>query len=168
MQPRGRFERVGVRICRGKDRKKPKPRVNSSTPTSSVDPRRCSGTCPVQGATFRGSVEDNGRFGGSEDRLFAGCSEESSAAQERPLANQISECKKFIERLQHRPENINAEHEAETVQLEEARNRSTRLEAQAAVLPPEVPERASPGDVVAELEELKAQVATERERDEAL
>ena len=90
-------------------------------------------------------------------------------AQARPLASQITECRRFIERSEHRLKKINAEREAEAVQLEEARNRLARLEAQAAALPPEDPGRAPPGDVVAELEELKAKlVVTERERDEVL
>ena len=60
------------------------------------------------------------------------------AAQERPLTSQMTECRRFIERSERRLEKINAEREAETVQLEEARNRLTRLEAQAAALLSEV------------------------------
>ena len=54
------------------------------------------------------------------------------AAQERPLASQLSECRRFIERSERRLEKIDAERAAETAQLNEARSRLTRLEAQAA------------------------------------
>ena len=91
------------------------------------------------------------------------------AAQERPLASQLSECRSFIERSERRLEKIDAERAAETVQLNEARSRLTRLEAQAAVLPPDVPRHTPAADVSVELEELRAKLAsTERERDEAL
>ena len=90
------------------------------------------------------------------------------AAQERPLASQLSECRSFIERSERRLEKIDAERAAELVQVNEARSRLTRLEAQAAVLPPDIP-RQPTADVSMELEELRAKlVSTERERDEAL
>ena len=88
------------------------------------------------------------------------------AAQERPLASQLSECRRFIERSERRLEKIDAERAAESAQLNEARSRLTRLEA--AVLPPDIP-RQFTVDVSVELEELRAKlVSTERERDEAL
>ena len=91
------------------------------------------------------------------------------AAQERPLASQLSECRSFIERSERRLEKIDAERAAETLQLNEARSRLSRLEAQAAVLPPDVPRHTPAADVSVELEELRAKLAsTERERDEAL
>ena len=90
------------------------------------------------------------------------------AAQERPLASQMSECRKFIERLERRLEKIDAERAAESAQFNEARSRLTRLEAQASVLPPDIP-RPPTVDVSVELEDLRAKlVSTERERDEAL
>ena len=56
--------------------------------------------------------------------------------------------------------------------LEEARSRLARLEAQSKMCPPDVPMSTATktsSDVIAELEELKAKLAsTERERDEAL
>ena len=94
------------------------------------------------------------------------------SAQERPLANQISECTRFIERATHRVAKIDAEREAEVAALEEARSRLSRLEAQSKMCPPDVPMSTATNtgsDVISELEELKAKLAsTERERDEAL
>ena len=93
------------------------------------------------------------------------------SAQERPLANQISECTRFIERSTHRLAKIDAEREAEVAALEEARSRLVRLEAQSTMCP-DVPMSTATktgSDVIAELEELKAKlVSMERERDEAL
>ena len=88
------------------------------------------------------------------------------SAQERPLANQISECTRFIERSTHRLTKIDAEREAEVAALEEARSRLARLEAQSKMCPPDVPmctATKTGSDVIAELEELKAKLAsTER------
>ena len=77
----------------------------------------------LEHARFRGSVEGNGRFAGPEvDYLRDALKKARQAAQERPLTSQMTECRRFIERSERRLEKINAEREAETVQLEEARN----------------------------------------------
>ena len=77
----------------------------------------------------------------------------------------MSECRRIIERSERRLEKIDAERATESAQLNEARSRLTRLEAQAAVLPPDIP-RQPTVDVSVELEELRAMlVSTERERD---
>ena len=65
------------------------------------------------------------------------------AAQERPVASQLSECRSFIERSERRFD----ARAAETVQLKEARNRLTCFEAQAAVLPADVPRHTPAADV---------------------
>ena len=77
------------------------------------------------------------------------------AAQERPLASQLSQCRSFIERSERRLEKIDGERAAETVQLNKARSRLTRLEAQAAVLLSDVPRHTLAADVSVELEELR-------------
>ena len=116
---------------------------------------------------FEEALKAMGDLQGREvDYLRDALKKARQAAQERPLTSQMTECRRFIERSERRLEKINAEREAETVQLEEARNRLTRL--QAAAVPSEVPGRAPPVDVAVELEELRAKlVATELERDEA-
>ena len=78
------------------------------------------------------------------------------AAREPPLEKQISECKEFIERSQKRIA-------AETVLLEDARQRLARLEQRVAAVPT-VPEAAGG---VANVDLLQAKLAeAEAERDE--
>ena len=86
------------------------------------------------------------------------------AAQERPLANQFSECTRFIERSTHRLAKIDAEREAEVAGLEEARSRLARLEVQSKmhqIHQNRFGRDCRIGGVEGEL------VSTERERDEA-
>ena len=79
------------------------------------------------------------------------------AAREPPLEMQIAECKEFIERSQKRVA-------AETVLLEDARQRLARLEQRVAAVPT-VPEEAAAG--VAKVDLLRAISAeAEAERDE--
>ena len=88
-QSRGCIGSIGSRRCGGEDGRQSlvgacQGREESGTVESAspLEPRRSSGTCPVQGETFRGGVEGNGRHGRFEDR---------QAPQERPLASQMSD-----------------------------------------------------------------------------
>ena len=111
--------------------------------------------------SFRGGTGD-GRYGGSRGRILAGCFEESSTGSPgAPMASQLSECRSFIERSERCLEKIDAERAAELVQVNEARSRLTRLEAQAAVLPPDIP-RQSTADVSMELEEIEGEACLHR------
>ena len=80
------------------------------------------------------------------------------AAQEKPLTEQIADCKGFVERAQKRLVKLEAERDAENALLEEGRARLARLEAQAARVvapPPPAPTAAS------DLDEGRTGVATD-------
>ena len=59
--------------------------VESGSP---LEPRRSSGTCLMQGETFRGGVEGNGRCAGSRGRVLAGRIKESSTGSPRAPTGQ--------------------------------------------------------------------------------
>ena len=174
-QPRGCIERIGVRGCCREDGSRSRiaacqggTEISSSAPSCSVDDAALEhARSKVQ--RFEEALKAMGDLQGPEvDYLRDALKKARQAAQERPLTSQMTECRRFIERSERRLEKINAEREAETVQLEEARNRLSRLEAHAAALPSEVGGRDPPVNVAVELEELMAKlVATELERDEA-
>ena len=144
----------------------------SITPAHPLDSRRCPGAGPSQVTRLEQALHHGICSVAESDMLQEALKRARPSAQERPLANQISECTRFIERSTHRLAKIDAEREAEVAALEEARSRLARLEAQSKMSPQDVPTSTATGtgsDVIAELEDLEAKLAsTERERDEAL
>ena len=83
------------------------------------------------------------------------------AAHEKPVSEQIADCKSFIDRAEKRLVKLDAERESEHALLEEGRARLARLEANVAAsvpLPPSVPVAA----MEAELVRLRAELADAR------
>ena len=129
-----------------------KPADQSITPAHPVDSRRCPGAGASQGHQTRTSSSSHWRFPVCRGRHVAGSFTASSPISARASSHQSNE--------------------AEVAALEEARSRLARLEAQSKMCPPDVPMSTATktgSEVIAELEELKAKLAsTERERNEAL
>ena len=78
------------------------------------------------------------------------------AAQEKPLAEQILECKGFVERAQKRLLKLEAERVAEFTSLEQGRARLVRLEAEAAG---QLPVPAAVAELEAEVSRLRSELA---------
>ena len=83
------------------------------------------------------------------------------AAQEKPLTEQIADCKGFVERAQKRLVKLEAERDAENALLEEGRARLARLEAQAAarVVAPPPPASTAVSNLEVEVARLRAELA---------
>ena len=83
-----------------------------------------------------------GTSGAEVDATRIALEQSTSGAQEKPLAEQIAECK-FVERAKKRLLKLERESVAESAFLEQGRARLVRLEAEAAgqlpVPPPQVP-----------------------------
>ena len=102
-----------------------------------------------------------GSTGAEVDAIRIALDRARVAAQEKPLTEQIADCKGFVERAQRRLIKLEAERDAENALLEEGRARLARLEAQAAarVVAPPPPPSTAVSDLEAEVARLRAELA---------
>ena len=83
-------------------------------------------------------------------------------AQEKPLAEQILECKGFVERAEKRLLKLEAERVAEIASLEQGRARLVRLKAEAAGQLPVPPPPTAVAELEAEVSRLRSELAATR------
>ena len=103
-----------------------------------------------------------GTTGAEVDAIKTALDRARVAAQEKPLTEQIAECKGFVERAQRRLSKLEAERDAENALLEEGRARLARLQAQAAThttAPPPPPVTTNVSELEAEVSRLRAELA---------
>ena len=102
-----------------------------------------------------------GSTGAEVDAIGIALDRARVAAQEKPLTEQIADCKGFVERAQRGLVKLEAERDAENALLEEGRARLARLEAQAAarVVAPPPPPSTAVSDLEAEVARLRAELA---------
>ena len=100
--------------------------------------------------------------------LKAELAKAKAASTRRPIAVEVEECRKFISRSDRRISELDAERASEATNLQEAKERLQRLEAEQAAPPAPVP-CLTDIDLDAEVVSLRAKLLrTEEERDAAL
>ena len=101
-----------------------------------------------------------GTSGVEVDAIKKALKKAEADAQQKPMTEQIAECKGFIERAEKRLQKLEVERLSEVAMLEEGRARLVRLEAQAAASVPLPP--AANLDLEAEVSRLREELAAAR------
>ena len=102
-----------------------------------------------------------GTSGDEVDVIKKALKKAEADAQQKPITEQIADCKGFIERAEKRLQKLEAERLSEIAMLEEGRARLIRLEAQAVVSVP-LPPTAPSTDLEAEVSRLREELAVVR------